>query len=234
MTSVRAGVDLGATKIQAVVVGEGNAVLGEAKTETPTTGGPPAVTSQIEGAVREAAEAAGVAVSELRGAGVGSPGAVDRDAGTVAHARNLPDWDDPFPLAARLADALGTTVRIENDVKVAVTEACTNVLKHARSVLEEYEVELTIDRDRVSIRIKDAGGGFDHAAVARIFDDAQARQLDATEESGRGIILMRALVDELEFSSEPEAGTVVHLTKTVVLTKDSPLTRFDRLEAPRV
>ena len=121
MTTVRAGVDLGATKIQAVVVGEENAVLGEAKTETPTAGGPPAVTAKIEGAVREAAEDAGVAVDELRGLGVGSPGAVDRDAGTVAHARNLPDWDEPFPLAATLGDALGTTVRVENDVKVAVT-----------------------------------------------------------------------------------------------------------------
>ena len=73
------------------------------------------------GAVREATEAAGVAVGELRGLGVGSPGAVERDAGTVAHARNLPDWDEPFPLAATLGDALGTTVRVENDVKVAVT-----------------------------------------------------------------------------------------------------------------
>ena len=121
MTSFRAGVDLGATKIQAVVVGDDNTVLGDAKTETPTTGGPPAVTAKIEGAVREAAEAGGVAVETLRGTGVGSPGAVDREAGTVAHARNLPDWDKPFPLAATLGDALGTTVRVENDVKVAVT-----------------------------------------------------------------------------------------------------------------
>jgi glucokinase len=118
---VRAGVDLGATKIQAVVVGEDHAVLGQAKTATPATGGPPAVVAKIEGAIREAAETAGVAVDGLQGAGVGSPGAVDQEAGTVAHARNLPDWDEPFPLAATLGDALGTTVRVENDVKVAVT-----------------------------------------------------------------------------------------------------------------
>jgi glucokinase len=120
VTSVRAGVDLGATKIQAVVVGEDNAVLGEAKTETPTTGGPPDVVTKIEGAVREAAQAGSVAVEELSGLGVGSPGAVDQKAGTVAHARNLPDWDAPYPLAETLGQALGTTVRIDNDVKVAV------------------------------------------------------------------------------------------------------------------
>jgi glucokinase len=121
VTSVRAGVDLGATKIQAVVVGDDHAVLGEAKTETPTSGGPQAVVAKIEGTVREAAKGAGLDVDGLSGAGVGSPGAVDQEAGTVAHARNLPDWDEPFPLAEALGDALGTTVRIENDVKVAVT-----------------------------------------------------------------------------------------------------------------
>jgi glucokinase len=120
VASVRAGVDLGATKIQAVVVGDDNTVLGEVKTGTPTAGGPPAVLAKIDGAVREAAEAAGVAVDALRGTGVGSPGAVDHEAGTVAHARNLPDWDAPFPLADELARALGTRVRIDNDVKVAV------------------------------------------------------------------------------------------------------------------
>jgi glucokinase len=121
VTTVRAGVDLGATKILAVVAGGDHDVLGEAKTKTPTAGGPPAVAAAIEATVREAAASANVAVEELTGAGVGSPGAVDREAGTVAHARNLSDWDDPFPLAATLGDALGTTVRVENDVKVAVT-----------------------------------------------------------------------------------------------------------------
>lgn len=120
MSAARAGVDLGATKIQAVVVGDDNAVLGEAKVETPTKGGPSAVVEKIEGAVREAAQAVGIAVEELDGAGVGSPGAVDQEAGTVAHARNLPDWDAPYPLAHTLGESLGTTVRIDNDVKVAV------------------------------------------------------------------------------------------------------------------
>jgi glucokinase len=120
MPTFRAGVDLGATKIQAVVVGPDHAVVGQARHPTATEGGPPAVAAAIAGAVKEAAHSAGVAVEELGGVGVGSPGAVDRDAGTVEHARNLPDWEEPFPLAATLADALDTPVRIDNDVQVAV------------------------------------------------------------------------------------------------------------------
>ena len=120
MATFRAGVDLGATKIQAVVVTGDNTVVGQARHATPVKGGPPAVAAAIAAAVREAAESAGVAVEELAGVGVGSPGAVDYEAGTVASARNLPDWDDPFPLAAKLDETLGTTVGIDNDVTVAV------------------------------------------------------------------------------------------------------------------
>jgi glucokinase len=119
-STFRAGVDLGATKIQTVVVGPDHSVVGQARHPTPTDGGPPLVTSKIAEAVTEAAESAGVAVEELGGAGVGSPGAVDQEAGTVEHARNLPDWEEPFPLAGALTDALGVPVRIDNDVQVAV------------------------------------------------------------------------------------------------------------------
>jgi glucokinase len=121
VTSVRAGVDLGATKILAVVVGDDHAVRGEAKLATPTKGDPEGVAAEIADAVARACEAAGVAAGDLRGVGVGSPGAVDAEGGTVAHARNLPNWDAPFPLAEALGTALGTRVRVDNDVKVAVT-----------------------------------------------------------------------------------------------------------------
>jgi glucokinase len=120
VAAFRAGVDLGATKIQAVVVAEDGAVAGQARHPTPTEGGPPDVAAEIEAAIRVSAEGAGVDPAELVGVGVGSPGAVDADAGTVAHARNLPNWDEPFPLAATLGKALGPPVRVDNDVKVAV------------------------------------------------------------------------------------------------------------------
>lgn len=120
MGTFRAGIDLGATKIQTVVVGPDHAVVGQARRPTPTEGGPQEVAAAIAASVTEAAESAGVAVEELAGVGVGSPGAVDQEDGTVAHARNLPDWEGPFPLAETLADALDAPVRIDNDVQVAV------------------------------------------------------------------------------------------------------------------
>jgi glucokinase len=171
VTSVRAGVDLGATKIQAVVVGEDDAVLGEAKTATPTAGGPPAVAEKIEGAVREAAEAGGVDAGKLKGAGVGSPGAVDQEAGTVAHARNLPDWDAPYPLAETLSQALGTTVRLDNDVKVAVAaELELGAGKPYRSFVGVWwgtGVGGGIVLDRQIWRGRGAAGEIGHIVIAR-------------------------------------------------------------------
>jgi len=116
---MRGGIDLGGTKIQAVVVDDAGDVEGEERVPTPTTGGPPDVADAMADAVRAAATAAGVETAELEGVGVGSPGIIDTRRGIVTSARNLPDWEGPFPLAGALSDSLGTRVRIENDVQVA-------------------------------------------------------------------------------------------------------------------
>ncbi len=120
--SLRGGVDVGGTKIQAVVVDATDTVLASARHPTPETGGPPAVAAAIVEAVGEAARQAQVKPADLVGAGVGCPGQVDAGAGTVARAGNLPDWREPYPLARVLGESLGTRVALGNDVTVA-TEA---------------------------------------------------------------------------------------------------------------
>ena len=119
---LRGGIDLGGTKIQAVVVDSDSKVLGSARHPTPTTGGPAAVAAEMAGALNEALEDAGADAAKLQGVGVGSPGDVDAKAGTVARAGNLPDWERPFELGKALSDALGTPIALANDVGVA-TEA---------------------------------------------------------------------------------------------------------------
>jgi glucokinase len=118
--SVRAGIDLGGTKILAVVVDGRHTVLADAKRPTPRDGGPEAVADEIVQTLLEATTSAEVAAKDLAGVGVGSPGAVDEEAGTVAHARNLPDWEKTFALADVLSDRIGAPVKIGNDVQVAV------------------------------------------------------------------------------------------------------------------
>jgi glucokinase len=116
---MRGGIDLGGTKIQAVVVDDEHTVRGETRVPTPTTGGPADVAAAMVGALRQAAQAADVEPSELEGVGVGSPGDVDASAGTVTSARNLPDWEGSFALGDALSKPLGTRVALGNDVQVA-------------------------------------------------------------------------------------------------------------------
>lgn len=120
-TRLRAGVDLGGTKIQVVVTGRGGTVVGRVRRSTPR-GGPEAVADDIAVAVGEAATTAGVRVRELGGVGVGAPGSVDGEAGVVLTANNIDGWIEPFPLGPVLAKRLGVPVAIGNDVNVA-TEA---------------------------------------------------------------------------------------------------------------
>src|SRR5688572_22442125 len=93
----RGGIDLGGTKIQTVVVNASNEVLGEARTPTPHEGGPEAIAETMADCLTDAAQSAGYETSGLVGVGVGSPGEVDAAKGTVAGARNLSRWIEPFP-----------------------------------------------------------------------------------------------------------------------------------------
>jgi glucokinase len=113
------GVDLGGTKIQAAVVEPDGTVAGQSRRPTPTKGGPADVADEIAGALREAAAEAGVETSDLEGIGVGSPGKVDDEAGTVSGARNLPGWEGSFDLRTALERACGARVALGNDVQVA-------------------------------------------------------------------------------------------------------------------
>jgi glucokinase len=134
--AARGGLDLGGTKIEAVVVDARNKVLASARRATPTKGGPVAVTAQLAGALTAAAQSAGLEPAELRGVGVGSPGIVDTSTGAVSSARNLPDWNGSFELGPALAEELGTAVFVGNDVQVATDgEFKLGAAKPYRSVL---------------------------------------------------------------------------------------------------
>jgi glucokinase len=118
--ALRGGIDLGGTKIQAAVVGARNGVRGEARVPTPKDGGPDGVVRAMADAIRSAAAQAKVQTSDLDGVGIGSPGEVDSNAGTITNAYNVvPDWNRTIEVADTLQEELGTRVALGNDVRVA-------------------------------------------------------------------------------------------------------------------
>lgn len=106
-----------------------------------------------------------------------------------------------------------------DDIELALTEACTNVLDHSAAD-DDYEVKIGIKDSVCAIRVRDRGRGFDYASLQRARSD-----LVADAESGRGIALINALVDRVKFTAKPEAGTIVHLEKELDFEEDSPVRR---------
>lgn len=113
---------------------------------------------------------------------------------------------------------LGVAPAAVDDVALALTEACTNVVKHS-GVDDEYEVHLVVTDNVCEISVLDAGRGFDSSTMVNEMAPGSAEQ-------GRGLALLSALVDGVRFESRPEAGTVVHLVKELEIVGDGPLRHF--------
>ncbi len=113
---------------------------------------------------------------------------------------------------------VGVLEAVADDVELALAEACANVVAHSGPG-DVYDVTITIGPQTCEIRVTDIGRGFDHASLSREMARADA-------ESGRGVALMHALMDQVRFTSEPEQGTVVHLVKRLEFDDDRPARRL--------
>jgi glucokinase len=116
---MRVGVDIGGTNTDAVVLDDAGAIVHSLR--MPTGWGDDAVLGTATAVVRQLADAAGIEPSEFTSIGVGIPGAVDAERGTVTHARNL--GVQLLELGTLLEANLGAGVRVENDVNAAALGA---------------------------------------------------------------------------------------------------------------
>ncbi len=91
------------------------------------------------------------------------------------------------------------------DLKLAVTEAATNVIRHA--AVESYEVEYRVHPRAVEITVIDAGGGFNLADLTRPPDG----------HGGFGLAVIRDLVDELVLDSTEGGGTRLKMIRRASL-----------------
>ena len=93
---------------------------------------------------------------------------------------------------------------------LAIREAVANGVRHGNKQEPTKKVELTCDlkQDVMALRITDEGSGFDVDAIP---DPLAADNL--FNPSGRGILLMRAFMDEVDFRFGDNGGTQVTLQK---------------------
>jgi serine/threonine-protein kinase RsbW len=121
-----------------------------------------------------------------------------------------------------LGDALrglGVAEGCVADILVAVSEASTNVVQHAPTSAH-FEVVAVIDGDMCVLKVVDKGPGF---------AGQPERDSDWEAESGRGISIMRALVDHVSFDTlAGQGGTAVYLQKRLTWDDAALIRRLER------
>jgi serine/threonine-protein kinase RsbW len=94
---------------------------------------------------------------------------------------------------------------VVDEITLALTEACADVLRHAGEHAD-YEVQVAIDDALCRIAVFDDGDGFEPGALPE-------DRGDAPRDGGRGLLLMQALVDRLDFRHDPDGRRRVTLEK---------------------
>jgi serine/threonine-protein kinase RsbW len=96
------------------------------------------------------------------------------------------------------------------DLKLALTEAASNSVRHAYGDDADGVVEIVyrLHPDRLLIEVTDEGGGFDPAEAE---GDA-----DTMSEGGLGIAIIRAIADDVEIGTQPSGkGSRLRFSKTL-------------------
>jgi serine/threonine-protein kinase RsbW len=94
---------------------------------------------------------------------------------------------------------------------IAVIEAGTNAIQHGNVFASHKSVTFVFDvgQGEIAVRVEDSGSGFDASRVANPTDPS-----NLLDPHGRGLYLMRELMDEVSFETRPDHGTTVRLRKT--------------------
>jgi len=95
------------------------------------------------------------------------------------------------------------------DIKVAAAEALVNAIKYGNQNKKGLTVTIDtkVNHDRVELCIKDRGKGFDHTGLEDPTDESHL-----TRTRGRGVFLIKKLMDTVEFSDN---GSTIKMVKSI-------------------
>ncbi len=110
-----------------------------------------------------------------------------------------------------IGERLGLSEDEIDDISIAVTEAVNNAITHGNKNIESKAIEISYknEKEKIIIYVKDNGGGFE---IDKISDPRVNENL--LKDSGRGILIMRSLMDDVVVISD-DHGTEVQLVKHI-------------------
>jgi serine/threonine-protein kinase RsbW len=109
---------------------------------------------------------------------------------------------------ASVANNMGFSIGDVEDLKVAVSEACTNALTHSKNPDTSYELSYIIENEKLVFTVTDRGVGFEPDEVAP--PDLNGKQL-----GGFGLFIIKSLMDRVEIISERGSGTSITMIKNL-------------------
>jgi len=118
--------------------------------------------------------------------------------------------NDAVVAVAKIARRVGFNDEALFGIDMAVREAVANAVLHGNEQDETKEVDLTFvtSLQTLEIHVRDCGEGFNPDTVP----DPTAPQ-NILKTTGRGILFMRAFMDEVEYTTHAGGGTIVRMTK---------------------
>lgn len=119
----------------------------------------------------------------------------------------IPSRAEYVLLARLVVSQMGELAGFESqdvyDLKLAITEAATNVIRHAD--VDSFEIEYRALPGAVEITVRDTGEGFDEEDFTG----------DPGVDGGFGLAVIRSLVDEVVLESIAGGGTRLRMTRQV-------------------
>ena len=103
-----------------------------------------------------------------------------------------------------IANKVGFCMDDIEDLKVAVSEACTNAIKHSSD--DRFTIIYTMIENGLTIEIIDNGNGYDTSSI-------NEPDIENLKESGMGLFIIEALMDEVSIESKEGIGTSIKMTK---------------------
>ncbi|MPM07157.1 Serine-protein kinase RsbW [bioreactor metagenome] len=103
-----------------------------------------------------------------------------------------------------IANKIGFSMDDIEDIKVAVSEACTNAIKHSNDDI--FYITYTMLENGLTIEISDKGEGYN-------IENIPQPDLENPKENGLGLFIIQTLMDDVSIESIENQGTTIKMTK---------------------
>lgn len=123
---------------------------------------------------------------------------------------NKPEYVSVIRLtASSIANRMGFDIDKIEDIKVAISEACSNAILHGVCENESnFKISFIIEMNRLEIIVCDRGAGC-------IAENIIKPDLKQPKEGGLGIFVIKSLMDNVDIKSDIGKGTIIKMTKYV-------------------